>query len=186
MLRINLLPIKAAKKGETARQELLAMMGGMIVLIALLYVWNSMVSAETDEMIGKISAVKKEIGQLKQDVVKVEDFKSKAAALERKIKAIGSLQTRRVGPAQMLDDLATILTEERKVWLTELIDRDGTVSLKGSAMEEENISDFQLALERRSKYFSDVRLVMMKSVPKDGVTYLDWSMTCKSVYGPSG
>jgi type IV pilus assembly protein PilN len=147
MLRINLLPIKAAKKGESARQELLAVMGGAIALVAGLYLWNSMVTSDKDETTGKIAIVKKEIAQLKQDVVKVEDFKKKAAALESKIKAIRGLQTRRIGPAKMLDDLATIMTEERKVWLTELTDSDGNMTLKGAAMEEENISDFQLALE---------------------------------------
>lgn len=184
MLRINLLPIKAAKKHDTAKQELIGAAGLLLLTAGGLYMWNSSISTDISEAGARITRVNAEIKQLKELVVQVEGFKKKAAALERKISAIQKLQTQRLGPAKLLNDLATILTEERKVWLTSIVEKGGKMTLKGYAMEEENISDFQLALERRSRHFSDVRLSLMNRGSVDGVPVLNWTMTCTAVYRP--
>ncbi len=184
MLRINLLPIKAAKKQDTAKQEMIGAAGLIMIVAGGLYMWNSFISSDIEEAEGRIARVKAEIVQLKQDVVHVENFKKKAASLESKLKAIETLQTQRLGPAKLLDDLATILTEERKVWLVSLVESSGSMTLKGYAMEEENLSDFALALERRSKHFSNVRLSLMKRGAVGGVPVLNWTMTCTSIYKP--
>jgi type IV pilus assembly protein PilN len=186
MLRINLLPTKAAKKHESVRQELLGTVVLLLVVAVGLYLWSRSVASDLGAMQTRISTVQQEIAQLKQDVVRVEDFKKKAEILEQKIGVITKLQLQRTGPAHLLDDLSTILNEQKKVWLTRLVEGGGKLILEGGAMEHENIADFQLALERRSKYFASPVLGPVHSADKGaGVTYLEWKVTCVTNYSGS-
>ena len=186
MLRINLLPTKAAKKHESVRQELLASIVLLLVVGIGLYLWSRNIASDLSAMQTRISTVQQEITQLKQDVVRVEDFKKKAEILEKKIAVITKLQQQRTGPAHLLDDLSTILNEQKKVWIVKLVEGGGKLTLEGGAMEHENISDFQLALERRSKYFSAPTLGSVKtSAPSAGATYLEWKITCSTNYSGS-
>ena len=186
MLRINLLPVKASKKHEGVRQELVASLGLIVVVGCGLYVWSTSASSDLSAMDTRIATVRQEIAQLKQDVVRVEDFKTKADVLEKKIAVITKLQEQRTGPAHLLDDLAVILNEQKKVWLTKLAEGGGKLTLEGGAMEHENISDFQLALERRSKYFSAPTLGAVRTTDKGGGTsFLEWKLTCTTNYSGS-
>ncbi len=182
MLCINLLPTKAAKKHESVRQELMAMIVLLIVVLGGLFVWSHKVASELSTASARIAKVNQEISQLKQDVVRIEDFKKNSETLEKKIAVIENLQLRRTGPAQMLDDLATILTDQRKVWLTRLAEGGGKLTLEGAAMEHENISDFQLALQRRSKFFQAATLGTVHATTNGGLPVLEWKLTCLTNY----
>ncbi|MBI5508414.1 MAG: PilN domain-containing protein [Deltaproteobacteria bacterium] len=187
MLRINLLPTKAAKKHEGMRQEILVIVALLLVVVVGLYIWSHLIGSDLSAMDTRIATVSQEIAQLRQDVVRVEDFKKKAEVLEKKIGVITRLQSQRTGPAHLLDDLAVILTEQHKVWLTRLVEGGGALVLEGGAMEHENISDFQLALEKRSKFITAPALGTVKSNDSHGggVVYIEWKMTCKTNYSGS-
>jgi type IV pilus assembly protein PilN len=182
MLRINLLPIKAARKHDTAKQELLLFIVGALVVSVALYFYHGSKTDDVAKLKTKVATVTKEIEQLKQDVVRVEEFKKKASTLEEKIKVIRNLQSKRIGPARMLDEIAEIMTEQEKVWLTKLVEKGGSLTLEGGAIEHENISDFQLALERRAKLITNVRLTMVSATSKGKDKYLTWKMVCKATY----
>ncbi len=184
-VRINLLPIRAAKRASTAKQELYIAAGVIAVTLIGVYIWNASVGSKINAVREDITAVQRELDSLKQDRIRVDEFIKKNKSLEGKRDAIARLQKQRVGPAKLLDDLATILTAEKKVWLTELIERDGEMTLKGGAMENVNISDFQLSLKRNSPYFKSIQLVEINQVeskepPK--VEYLEWTITCTADY----
>lgn len=182
MMRINLLPVRAARRQVSARQELLILTGTLTFIVAALFVWWTIEAAKTSEMRDRVASIRREMESVKKEVARVQEFKTKAELLERKLEVIDQLKLKKVGPARMLDDLATILTEERKVWLTKLEEKDGTLVIEGGAMEEENVSDFQMALTRRSKLFKEVRLNLISAQKKTGVGFLEWKMTLKTNY----
>lgn len=182
MMRINLLPIKAAKRHDVARNELLMLVAVLVVLILGLYYWYASVAGEIEDLQLRLNRVTGELQQLKMDVDRVEDFKKSVELLERKNQAISALYRKRFGPARMLDDLATIMTTEDKVWLTELVEKDGQITLTGGALGNENVSEFQLALERRSELFKEVRLSGVKGAKSGKIQYVTWTITCKTDY----
>jgi type IV pilus assembly protein PilN len=182
MMRINLLPIKAAKRHDVARNELIVIASSILVLVVVLYAWYASTQSEINDLQMRITRVTQEINQLKMDVDRVKDFKKSVEVLEKKKKAINGLYKKRFGPAMLLDDLATILTNEPKVWLISMTESGGNLKLEGGAIEHENISDFQLALERQSKFFQKVKLEVVQSASKDKFPYLNWKISCKAVY----
>jgi len=123
--------------------------------------------------------VKTEISKLGEDAERVEEFKEKTETLERKKLIIERLKRQKVGPAKMLSDLAVILTQVKRVWLTAVLEKDGKLILEGGAMQHEDISEFQLGLEQRSNFFTDVELGnVVNAEESGGVRYLNWTIAC--------
>jgi type IV pilus assembly protein PilN len=184
MPRINLLPIKAARRQVTARNEMFAMMALIGVSGAGIYFWYSSVEDDLTAMRARISAVDTDIGQLTQEVKKVEELKKKEEKVKRKLQVIRQLITNRTGPARMLDELATIMTSEAKrVWLTKLEQKDNVLTLQGGAMDHEDISEFQMALQRRDA-FTRIKLKKVKTedADKDTAAHLTWELECTAVF----
>ena len=182
MLRINLLPAKTSKKQVVAKNELYLVIACILFAGLGLYLAYWFRGRQVDKLEGRISTVQAEVETLKKDVVRVEEFKKKTATLEQKLAVIETLKKQKVGPARMLDDLATIITDDPKLWLTKMHEDNGVMTLEGEAMEHSNISDFQLALTRRSKFFRDVKLELVESKAREGVSTLAWRITCITDY----
>jgi type IV pilus assembly protein PilN len=182
MPRINLLPVKAAKRVGNARNELLIFAGILAFVLVGLYFWYARVQVDISDMQARLDDLKTEIAKIDKTVGQVEDFKKKSSVLEQKLDVIDKLKKQKVGPAKMLADLADIMTKQRKVWLTNMQEREGVLTLQGGAMEQENISEFQMALEQQSKFFSSITLTLVSSA-KDGATsYFTWTITCRTNY----
>jgi len=186
MMRINLLPTKAARKQVSARQELLVFAGGLAIAVAGLFGWWTVTLAKIDTLEERVAGVQNQFNAAQKDKARVDEFAQKAKKLEQKLQAIEQLKNRRTGPAKLLDDLAATLTVQKKVWLTSLQERDGVLALEGGAMEHEDLSEFQMALTKRSRLMSNVKLALVTTVNKDGITYLEWKLTCSTNYGAAG
>ena len=178
MPRINLLPIKAAKRNKSVRQELVVVVLICVGVFVGLKMWSDSVAEEIRTTRTKVSKIKKDIKSLSKEAERVEELESKAEVLEDKLAVIEKLKRQKVGPAVLMHDLATILTELNKVWLTSIREADGQLVFEGGAMDHEDISEFQMGLEKRSKFFRSLRLGIVETQQLDGVRYLKWSITC--------
>ena len=88
MIRINLLPVKQARRQVNARQELLVL-GGVLAGVSLsLFILNGVTAAKIEDQEDKVRQVQTALEAQKKDVVRVEDFKKKAELLERKLAVI--------------------------------------------------------------------------------------------------
>ena len=119
--------------------------------------------------------------QLSKDVSRIEEFKEKSAVLEEKALIIRTLLKQKVGPAKMLDDLANIITKEKRIWLTSIQESPeaaGYLLFQGGAIEHEDISSFQKSLSRNSKFFKNVKLNGVTTSLLNDVRYLEWQITC--------
>ena len=117
MPRINLIPIKAAQRTEGAKKELLTMLLLLILLFGALYGWYAVVDRQVSAEKSKISKVQKQISQLATDLERIETLKEEAKVLQAKADVIDRLQRQRIGPAMMLSDLADIVTQQKRIWL---------------------------------------------------------------------
>lgn len=182
MPRINLLPVKAAQRVDYARNEMIFI--GLLVVGTFvgLYTWNSWVSKEVEVLQNQISQAKTDIQQIEKKVHMVDDFKQRSTILERKLEVIAVLKKQNTGPAKLLSDLADIITQERKVWLTSFEEKDGVLTMKGGAMEQENISSFQISLQEKSKFFQNVTLTLVNAATDGTTPFFQWALTCNTNY----
>ena len=155
MIRINLLPVRAAQKKEKLRSQLSILFLSLILLGAgcgALYVTKML---EIDGLKDEIADLGRQNQALKKELGEVVDFEKKKADLEQKLKVLNDLKLAKAGPVHLLDELSRALPQ--KVWLTDFSENNGQVDLKGYGDTEETVAEFMNNLEA-SPYYAAVEL----------------------------
>lgn len=152
MIKINLLPVRAAKKKENAIQQLViagtAVVFIALVVISLYFVKRVQVSATKDE----ITAANSKITELKAKIGKLEELKTLKEQVKKKLDVLGQLRKNKTGPAQRLSTLSD-LTPER-LWLTNYNETGQDVKISGIAFTEELIAQFMKSLEASNDFMA--------------------------------
>lgn len=178
MIRINLLPVRASRRQEAVRNELVLaglvlaavtvfLAGLQIVLMAQASTLTSE-NIELDEQLKKKEAIRLE----------VEEMEKVRKDLEQKLAVIQQLNANRIGPVLLLSDLSDATPE--KLQLTSLVEKDGVVKLTGLAVTHEVISQFMINIEK-SKRFTDVGLNGVEQIENGGVKLKEFEITAKLV-----
>jgi type IV pilus assembly protein PilN len=177
MIRINLLPVRAAKKREFGRQQLILF--GLILAGAVVgnYVWWK---AENDNLTAlnqRIASTRNEIAQLEKTIGEVKSITQDKKALEDKLKILDTLKKARTGPVKVMDELATIIPQ--KAWIGEFSEQNGSVVMRGWAITYEDLSAFAQKL-KTSKYFTNVTIKKASQKSEGGT--VDWEISCEANY----
>ena len=176
MIKINLLPVRAAKKREFGRQQL--MLFALVLLLGGIgnYFWYSIVESQKDQLDQQIGRTRAEIATLEKTIGEVKSIKEDKRALEDKLKILDTLKKGRTGPVKVMDELATLIPQ--KVWIADYVETTGGVTMKGSAATYEDLSTFSKKL-KASKHFRDITI--RKATQKaDGI--VDWDISCTADY----
>ena len=176
MIRINLLPVRAAKKREFGRQQILLF--GLLLMLAGIgnWFWYSRVDSELTQLDAQISRTRAEIAQLEKTIGEVKSIKEDKKALEDKLKILDTLKKGRTGPVKVMDELATIIPE--KVWIGDYTEVNGAVTLIGSAASYEDLSAFSKKL-KASVHFTNV---VIKNARQKADGTVDWTVLCTASY----
>ena len=176
MIFINLLPVRAAKKREFGRQQLVL----FVLLLVLAGIGNYFVynrfESELRSLDKQIVDTRAEIAQLEKTIGEVKSIKEDKKALEDKLKILDTLKKGRTGPVKVLDELATIIPQ--KVWIVDFNEQSGAVSMNGAAASYEDLSNFSKKL-KASTHFSNITIKTARQ-RADGT--VDWVITCNTNY----
>jgi len=157
MIKINLLPVRASKKKETAIQQLV-MAGIVVVTIALIVTTLYMVkrvqiTAAKDD----ITSANNKINELKTKIGKLEKLKALKEEVKKKLDVLAQLRKNKTGPAQRLASLSDLTPDQ--LWLTNYAESAQDVKISGIAVTEELIAQFMKSLEASNDFMSVVLLV---------------------------
>ena len=141
MIKINLLPVRAARRKETARNELI-FAGVIIVLTLVVFVmWNQALSAKISDVNVKITDTEKELRDLDRVLKEIDVFKKRQSNLKKKIGVIDRLESARVGPVRVLDDLSTAIPD--RVFIKSFKSQGKTITMSGYALNNDVLVDFE-------------------------------------------
>jgi len=176
MIKINLLPVRAAKKKETAIQQLV-ITGVAIVIIALivtsLYVVKRVqVAAAKDD----ITTANKKINDLKTKIGKLEEVKNLKEQVKKKLDVLTQLRKNKTGPAQRLASLSDLTPDQ--LWLTSYSESDQNVKISGIAANEEQIAQFMKSLDASIDFMS-VELLVSEQTEVAGTKQKKFDLTMK-------
>lgn len=182
MIRINLLPVRAARKKENIRRQVsiffLCIVFGLSVMVYLTISMSHKVSAINDD----IEEVQADLKQYEDKAQRVKKIKGDLKKLEDKMDIIVKLEADRTGPVRFMDELTGFVTPE-KIWLTSLSEVQGSLNLSGIAADNKVVADFMTSLEA-SPVFENVDLVSSKQINmKQGKKFKEFSITCKLASG---
>ena len=155
MIRINLLPVREARRKNEARQQLMMLAVSVVGAVLLCGVAHHVMRTRISDTEARVKALEAQLSQFKPQQEQVDAFKAKKAEIEQKLTVIERLERSRSGPVHILDELATRIPE--RVWLTNLNANNGQVELTGMSLDNELIALFLTGLND-SPYFANVEL----------------------------
>lgn len=175
MIRINLLPVRAAQKKERLRsQGMILVLSVVGVVAACALVWMSL-SGKVDKVKSEVRAKNAEIARLQKTIGDVKDIEAKKAELKAKLDVLAKLKANRSGPGRLLDELSRVIPE--KVWIKSFSEAAGAISISGTGLTEESVADFIAALEK-SKFYMNVELDVMEQKEIAGRSLQSFSIRC--------
>jgi type IV pilus assembly protein PilN len=177
MIRINLLPYRAARTKENIRKQVSIFILSFILLVALLVVGQGILSARTNKLTNKLDGLKKEVAVYEEKAKQVEEYKKKLDLLEKQINVVDQLKTKREEPPKLLAKITEIMIAGR-MQLTRMRVDDNVVDLDGEAMDNPTIAEFMTRLEK-SGLFTDVKLASSKQMIKFDVEMKQFQIQCK-------
>ncbi len=160
MIRINLLPYRAAKKKENIRRQVSIFLLSLVVVALLVFWYNSHLGGKIDSLNAQINSTRDQVAKYKKINDEIAEIKKKLAVLERKIKVIESLEANRKAPVRNLDSLYQLLVEKR-MWYTQIEEQGETFKLSGVAIDNQTVADYMTRVEN-SERFENVRLASIK------------------------
>ncbi len=166
MIHINLLPVREVALEAGRRQETRLIALGAILVLVLIG------AAETGSRL-RLAPIRSEHQVLRGELKELDGKASELSELERqrdelddKLKTIGVLEKKRVGPVHVLADLSD--AAPTKVWLVEFTENGGAATITGLALDNQTIATFMRNLGR-SAYFDNVDLVETTQAEEDGL-----------------
>ena len=182
MIRINLLPVRAAQKRERLRSQASVLFLCLLLVSAgcgALYVQQMLAN---DGLTEEIAAIDKQNRDLKKQLGEVADFDKKNAELGKKLDILNSLQAGKTGPVRLLDELITALPQ--KVWLTEFADAGGQIKLVGFGDNENTVAKFMSNLEKSPNY-KNVELSVTEQSEVGGIKMQKFALSCQAETPPA-
>jgi type IV pilus assembly protein PilN len=179
MIRINLLPVREAKRQANLRKQgvFLGLAAGVGVCLSM--VLGVAVAARTSAKEAQIQAATIELKKLEETRNEVEKYRAEKEEIERKLSVIASLEQTRTGQVRILDEIATRIPE--RVWLDSLELKNGKLSMSGVSIDAEIIAEFMTALSA-SEQIRDVALEETTLKEKDGLKLNAFRIL--AAYGP--
>lgn len=190
MIRINLLPFRAARKRENVRQQvvvfLLAVLIAGGVLAYVTYYFNDKISTLQKE----IEYTQKQVAHYNAIAKEAEKLKKELDILRRKLDVIKNLNQSRSASFRIFNVLTDMVIEKR-MWLTEIESKDKelpkpppsapakpgaataapelpasapieiVIKIQGIALDNKTVADFMTRMEGQGM-FSEVRLVTLQ------------------------
>lgn len=164
MIRINLLPFRAARKKENVRRQVsIFLLSFALIIIAVVY-WNIWLgnkitklkarNKDTTAQITKYDKINKEIAKIKKTL----------SNLEQKIKVIETLDGNRKDTVNLLESMTDLIVKER-MWFTSLSVQGNNINIRGIALDERTIADFMKNLEGSGPY----RNITLKSINRQQI-----------------
>jgi len=184
MIRINLLPIGRRPVEEKIRREI---SGFFLLIICSLIVMAYFHVGHTRE-IKRATAEKKslenDIRRYQARQKQLDDLKKQEKVIQQKLAVIDTLMKNRDLPVRVLDELAVIIPSD-KMWIKNLTQKGGILTLTGVARGNETIAQFMEALAK-SPYIdpNGVELKQSRQVAIQGYKLKNFNLTARIIVPP--
>jgi len=156
MIRINLLPFRAARKKENIRRQVTLFLLSLVLLLIVLFYYNFSLNGKVDKLDAKIKDTQGELKKFEKINNEIAQIKKKLNNLKKKMDVMDTLEANRFAPVRLMDAMTQVIVPKR-MWFTRLESKGLKVNISGIAMDNTTVADFMIRLEN-SGLFRDVDL----------------------------
>jgi len=180
MIRINLLPFRAARKRLDIKKEMTVyalILAVVIVVIAYLQISSS---SRLTGLGSERETARKEYALHQKNSRMAVQLKASIKEIQGRLALIRNLEENKGGPLNLLTDVALAVPEDR-LWLEGLSEQGGTLIINGTAMNNDTVALFMTNLEKAESITSvDLKNTQLKDFPKYNLKASSFAITCKT------
>jgi len=194
MIRINLLPYRAARKKENIRKQISIFFFSFLLVVVILLFYNMRLQKRIDVLNTKIAENKTMLAKFENQAKEVDRIKNAFNNLEKKTKVIENLETKRNDAVCLLDNMTKVVAEHtsvsgsdslsdkdntpvKRLWFTNFEAKGNNIGIKGIAMDNKTVADFMTRLEN-SKLYKNVDLKTLKQQKTMKLNLKNFDITC--------
>jgi type IV pilus assembly protein PilN len=176
MIRINLLPYREKEKKENLRRQIILLAGSLALFVLVLGAVYLYFSASISGLEKSIREADAKLVVLNKKVGDIEGFKRDKKDVEQKLGVIKSLESNRLFPVRMLDEL-NVLVPARDIWLERINQTGNDLRIEGVARNNDVVARFMKSLEK-ADFIQTVDLMGTKEKEVSGVKLQQFILTC--------
>lgn len=184
MIRINLLPFRAARKKENIRRQISVFFLSIFLMLAVLTLYNIHLGGRIKALKKNVTVTESELQKYQKITLQIEDIKKKLAILQKKTEVIRKLETDRFEPVQILEAMTEKIIAKR-MWFTSFNDHPKDIKVTGIALDNKTVADFMTRLEG-SGWFSAVKLNTLEKHVVQGSSLKKFSIVCNKKVDTEG
>ncbi len=182
MIRINLLPFRAARKQENIRRQISIYLLSLLLMFVIMGYVYIQKSGELGDLKTREGQLKKDLASYAEIIKEINDLKQQTKQNKSNMEVIRGLEKKKAGPVRLLDEIATAVPKNR-LWLRSLAEKAGMLNLKGTAKNNDTVALFMTNLEKAEHIISvDLSSTKLKSITKDKekMQLTDFELSCKT------
>ncbi len=176
MIRINLLPFRAARKKENIRRQASIFLLSLILVLTILFVVNYGLGFMVSNLKSDIEQANAELEKYNEINKEIARIKKTLENLQKKMDVINRLELNRHAPVRLLDTLTKMVVAKR-MWFTSLEEKDTTIYIDGIALDNKTVADFMVRLQG-SGLFKSVNLKTLKHKDVEGNNLKSFQVIC--------
>lgn len=176
MIKINLLPVRAAKKKETAVQQITIFCCSVVLVLVIVGVMYGVKLGQISSTKSDITAANTKINELKSKIGKLEELKTLKEQVRKKLDVLSTLRKNKTGPAQRLATMSDIVPEQ--LWLTAYAENGINIKVSGKAFTEDLIAQFMRNIQS-SNDFTGVELIESLQIDEAGMKLKSFQLSFK-------
>ncbi len=177
MIRINLLPFRAARKKENIRRQVSIFLLSLAFMLIVLFYYNWSLGSKIDGLNAQINETKTELKKYNKINKEIATIKKKLSNLKKKMAVMDTLEANRFEPTRLLDVMTQVIVP-RRMWFTSLQSKGKAVKINGIALDNKTVADFMVRLEN-SGLFREVDLKTLKQRKVRKSNLKSFQINCK-------
>jgi len=182
MIRINLLPFRAARKQENIRRQVSIYFLSVVCLLTLMSYSYLSLSSELTKLKGEEKQLRSEMASYAKVTQEIARIRKRTKEIQDKFDVIKDLEKQRAGPVRLLEEIATSVPIDR-LWLSAIVEKGGDLTLEGSAMDNDTVALFMTNLEKKKQIKSvDLKATKLQNFPKYKLNAANFVLACKTVF----
>jgi len=182
MIRINLLPFRAARKHENIRRQVSIYFLSVVCLLTLMIYFYFNLSSELTALKDEEKKLRSEMASYAKVTKELALIRKRTDEIKQRLDVMTGLEKQRSGPVKLLVDIATSVPRDR-LWLSSIVEKGGALTLEGCAMDNDTVALFMTNLENKDQIKSvDLRTTKLQTFPKYKLNAASFVLACKTAF----
>ena len=180
MIRINLLPFRAARKQENIRRQVNIYFLSVVCLLTLIVYSYLSLGSELNRLKGEEKQLRGELATYAKVTKEIAQIKKRTKEIKDKLDVIKGLEKQSSGPVRLLEEIATSVPIDR-LWLSAIVEKGGDLTLEGTAMDPYTVTLFMTNLEKKKRIQSvELKTTKLQNFPKYKLNAANFVLICKT------